>query len=153
MITYWFLEHADWFYCFSGYPNLLINEIWRFHYFSFGITKLSWNRHNSSSILKTIVSLTVCKSTIKIDHAQKVSSNHLFSNFFSKNVDLTEKSWLCFRPLFHFVSVKLQCAIWRNLLVVFTKNMESNFINQFHDFFFYLDYLDCFFCFFSETRM
>ena len=36
--------------------------------------------------------VTVWKSTVKRDHAQKISSNQFFSNFFSKNIDLTEKS-------------------------------------------------------------
>ena len=34
---------------------------------------------------------TVRKSTENRDHAQKISWNQLFRNFFSKNVDLTEK--------------------------------------------------------------
>ena len=34
------------------------------------------------------------KTTIKRDHSKKISWNQLFTDaFFSKNVDLTEKSW------------------------------------------------------------
>ena len=40
---------------------------------------------------KTSWYIKVWKSTTKCDHAQNISWNQLFSNFFSKNVDLTEK--------------------------------------------------------------
>ena len=43
---------------------------------------LKW-RQNCTVLWKSI--------TIKRDHAQKFPSNHLFCNFFSENVDLTEK--------------------------------------------------------------
>ena len=58
------------------------------------------------------VHCTMWKSTVNCDHAQKISWNQLFSNFFSKNVDLTEKmlifsvkSWSRFITLFHTVKL------------------------------------------------
>ena len=36
-------------------------------------------------------SVCVWKSSVKCDHAQKISSNELFSNFFSESVHLTKK--------------------------------------------------------------
>ena len=55
----------------------------------------------------------VWKSTTKRDHTQKFPWNQLFSNLFSKTVDLTEKSWF-FRKISDrvFDDCVLSIAIW-----------------------------------------
>ena len=69
------------------------------------------------------LSCTVWKSTIKRDHAQKFPWNHLFSNFFSKIVGLTEKMWIVFlttfphgttSPFFRENDNKVQRTVWKS---------------------------------------
>ena len=74
-------------------------------------------KNNYSGIHNTVV----WKCTIKRDHTQKFPCNQLFSNFFSKNVDLTgkkcifsQKQFLCFDD-FSLILSHWKCKIFRQV--------------------------------------
>ena len=85
------------------------NEVLRFNFTKFSVKSnanevVTFN-FTIFSVKSNTTSQVLWKSTIKWDHAQKFPWNQLFSNFFSKIVDLTEKMVIfpCFWLLFHTV--------------------------------------------------
>ena len=66
--------------------------IWRIWYQKYHILSMYLYSRLKDNAFSVLTYYTVWKSTIKHYHPQKISWNQLFSNFFCKNVDLTEKS-------------------------------------------------------------
>ena len=134
---------CDFSWCFMTFHDILCNFTYEIHLIrldsrahildlciqeflvkSFVLLILVWRIFRQTTTIENTV--CVWKSSVKCDHAQKISSNQLLSNFFSESVHLTKKmlifqqnSWSRFIVFFH--------TIKKNMYVQCLTSSQTNF--------------------------